>query len=405
MSADPPASEHSRIEECDLSSELKALEIQTKGTKRMDYIPWDEYFMAVAFLTAMRSKDPCSQVGACIVNKEKKIVGVGYNGMPTGISDDDLPWCKNAENPLETKHMYVCHAEMNAIMNKNSTDLAGCTIYVALFPCNECAKLIIQAGIKEVVFLSDKHVHKPKTAASKLMMEVAGVSYRQYTPAKKKIEVDFMMNNGPSENYVVNIEASSQSNTLNCEDSFMLSNRKRDINKKREDYLAWGEYFMALATLSALRSKDPSTQVGACIVNDANKIVGIGYNGMPRGCSDDDLPWGKSSPDKLQVKYMYVCHAEVNAVMNKNCGDVYGCTIYVALFPCNECAKIIIQAGIKKVVYLSDKYKELPEVIASKKMLDLVGIPYVEYNLPRKKVMIDFDAIDWNSKSTSASSQ
>lgn len=400
MSAVPCVSEHSNNEGGDLTSKLKALQIKTEVVKRTDYIQWDEYFMAVAFLTAMRSKDPCSQVGACIVNKEKRIVGVGYNGMPTGITDEDLPWRKEADDPLETKYMYVCHAEMNAIMNKNSTNLAGCTMYVALFPCNECAKLIIQAGIKEVIFLSDKHMHKPETVASKLMMDMAGVLYRQYTPTKKKIALDFMMNNGISENSVETIEDSSQCNTVKSKDSSILIEGKRDINKKREDYLAWGEYFMALATLSALRSKDPSTQVGACIVTEANKIVGIGYNGMPQGCSDDVLPWGKSCSNKLHVKYMYVCHAEVNAVMNKNCGDVYGCTIYVALFPCNECAKIIIQAGIKKIVYLSDKYKDLPEVIASKKMLDLVGIPYVEYNLPRKNVLIDFDTINWNSKTS-----
>uniref|UniRef100_A0AAY4AA86 Deoxycytidylate deaminase n=1 Tax=Denticeps clupeoides TaxID=299321 RepID=A0AAY4AA86_9TELE len=115
--------------------------------------------------------------------------------------------------------------------------------------------------------------------------------------------------------------------------------------RKREDYLEWPEYFMAVAFLSAQRSKDPSSQVGACIVNLENKIVGIGYNGMPNGCSDDLLPWNRSAEDKLNTKYPYVCHAELNAIMNKNSADVKGCTMYVALFPCNECAKLIIQAG------------------------------------------------------------
>ncbi|XP_069185487.1 deoxycytidylate deaminase-like [Procambarus clarkii] len=156
---------------------------------------------------------------------------------------------------------------------------------------------------------------------------------------------------------------------------------------------------MAMAALSALRSKDPATQLGACIVNNENKIVGIGYNGMPWGCSDDKLPWGKSSTDQLERKYMYVCHAEVNAIMNKNCADVGGCTLYVALFPCNECAKVIIQAGIKKVIYYSDKYKDKPTTVASKRMLDLAGILYCHYNLPRRKFIIDFEAIDWNNTS------
>ncbi|KAL7981889.1 hypothetical protein Chor_000946, partial [Crotalus horridus] len=118
--------------------------------------------------------------------------------------------------------------------------------------------------------------------------------------------------------------------------------------KKRDDYLEWPEYFMAVAFLSAQRSKDPNSQVGACIVNSENKIVGIGYNGMPNGCSDDLLPWTRTADNKLNTKYPYVCHAELNAIMNKNSADVKGCSIYVALFPCNECAKLIIQAGKKK---------------------------------------------------------
>nr|XP_023670516.1 deoxycytidylate deaminase isoform X5 [Paramormyrops kingsleyae] len=117
------------------------------------------------------------------------------------------------------------------------------------------------------------------------------------------------------------------------------------LTMKREDYLEWPEYFMAVAFLSAQRSKDPSSQVGACIVSQENKIVGIGYNGMPNGCSDDLLPWSREGPDKLNTKYPYVCHAELNAIMNKNSYDVKGCSIYVALFPCNECAKLIIQAA------------------------------------------------------------
>ncbi|KAK8746292.1 hypothetical protein OTU49_017348 [Cherax quadricarinatus] len=380
----------------DVSGALSQLAIGSCDSKRHNYISWEEYFMAVAFLTAMRSKDPCSQVGACIVNTDKKIVGIGYNGMPRGCSDDVLPWSKESQDPLLTKYMYVCHAEMNAIMNKNSSDLSGCTIYVALFPCNECAKLIIQARIREVIFFSDKHVKKPDTIASKRMLNMAGIVYRQYIPARKKINLDFTRS--------CNLEQLESVEDTSCSDNDKSNNRtcyspvvSRDINTKREDYLAWGEYFMAMAALSALRSKDPITQVGACIVNSENKIVGIGYNGMPWGCNDDQLPWSKTSSDKLEAKYMYVCHAEVNAIMNKNCVDVAGCTIYVALFPCNECAKVIIQAGIKKVIYLSDKFKEDPSTVASKRMLDLAGILYCEYNLPCRRVIIDFDAIDWNS--------
>ena len=116
---------------------------------------------------------------------------------------------------------------------------------------------------------------------------------------------------------------------------------------KRKDYISWDEYFMGIALLSAKRSKDPSTQVGACIVNQFNKIVGIGYNGFPIGCSDDELPWARSADDSNKTKYPYVVHAEANAILNST-KDLHGSRMYVALFPCNECTKLIIQSGIKK---------------------------------------------------------
>ncbi|CAM9363077.1 unnamed protein product, partial [Heterosigma akashiwo] len=159
--------------------------------KRTDYISWDDYFMAVAFLSSMRSKDPSTQVGACIVNPEKKIVGIGYNGFPLGCGDDELPWARKAENELDTKYPYVCHAELNAILNKNSADVKGCAIYVALFPCNECAKLIIQSGIREVIYMSDKYHNEPFMIASRRLLQLAGVATRQYTPQREKITIDF----------------------------------------------------------------------------------------------------------------------------------------------------------------------------------------------------------------------
>lgn len=142
---------------------------------------------------------------------------------------------------------------------------------------------------------------------------------------------------------------------------------------KRNNYISWDEYFMGVALLSAQRSKDPSTQVGACIVNSKNKIVGAGYNGLPAGCDDDEFPWDKEG-SFLQTKYPYVCHAELNAILNNIGMDLHGCRIYTALFPCNECSKAIIQAGITEVIYLSDKYAGTDAFIASKKMLDTAGI-------------------------------
>ncbi len=157
--------------------------------KREDYISWDEYFMGIALLSAQRSKDPNTRVGACIVNQQNKIVGVGYNGFPTGCSDDELPWNRDGDF-LETKYPFVCHAELNAILN-SINDLAGCRIYVALFPCNECAKAIIQSGIKEVIYLSDKYADSAPTKASKIMFEQSGVKTRKLETDLKRIEIDF----------------------------------------------------------------------------------------------------------------------------------------------------------------------------------------------------------------------
>ena len=148
--------------------------------KREDYLNWEEYFMAVAKLTAMRSKDPNTQVGACIVGTDNRILSVGYNGAPNGFDDDKFPWAREG-NPLDTKYLYVCHAERNAILNFKGSrrDLENAVIYVDLFPCNECAKEIIQSGIKEVVYLSDKYADTEGTIASKRMLDECNVKYRK----------------------------------------------------------------------------------------------------------------------------------------------------------------------------------------------------------------------------------
>lgn len=155
---------------------------------------------------------------------------------------------------------------------------------------------------------------------------------------------------------------------------------------KREDYIDWDTYFMMVAKVSALRSKDPNTQVGACIVNNDKKIVSCGYNGAPTGFSDDIMPWNREG-EFLNTKYPYVCHAELNAILNSNC-DLRGTTIYVDLFPCHECAKAIIQSGIKKVIYLSDKYNGTESNIAAKELFDECGVPYTKYEEKQKTYTI-----------------
>ena len=156
---------------------------------------------------------------------------------------------------------------------------------------------------------------------------------------------------------------------------------------KRKDYLSWDQYFMGIAMLSAQRSKDPHTQVGACIVSPDKKILSMGYKGIPIGCDDDKTPW-TSDGDPLDTKYLYVCHAEFNAILNSGAKTLRDATIYVTLFPCNECTKAIIQCGIKKVVYLEDKYPDSDAVIASKRMMDMTGIEYVQYPKPEREITL-----------------
>lgn len=155
--------------------------------KRQDYLSWDEYFMGIALLSAKRSKDPNTSVGSCIVSEENRILSVGYNGMPAGCSDDDYPWEREG-SVLDTKYAYVCHAEMNAILNyTGSIAMKGAKLYTTLFPCNECTKAIIQKGVKNIYYLSDKYAHTDTTIASKRMLDSAGVNYHKYEPTDREI--------------------------------------------------------------------------------------------------------------------------------------------------------------------------------------------------------------------------
>lgn len=157
--------------------------------KRQDYISWDEYFMGIAILSSLRSKDNRTQVGACIVSQNNKILSVGYNGMPTGVDDDEMPWGHEG-SPLNTKYLYVCHAELNAILNQSGAPLQGSKIYTTLFPCNECTKAIIQAGIKEVIYQNDTYAQTDSVIAAKKMMDMAGVKYYPLTKTGKSLQVE-----------------------------------------------------------------------------------------------------------------------------------------------------------------------------------------------------------------------
>ena len=159
--------------------------------------------------------------------------------------------------------------------------------------------------------------------------------------------------------------------------------------EERKDYLSWDEYFMALAQICALRSKDPNTRVGACLVDENNKVISLGYNGMPIGCEDKKMPWGKDSSIYLETKYPFVCHAELNAIINSKGKIFKEAVIYTTLFPCNECAKAIIQSEIKKVIYKENKYEDEDSFKAAKHMFDLVGIKYEKYVVKRKMITLN----------------
>ena len=168
---------------------MKDFDKNILGNKRKDYLNWDEFFIGVAKLAAGRSKDPSTQVGACIVSKDNRILSIGYNGAPNGFDDNKFPWNRDGDCRNDTKYPYVCHAELNAILNYfgSRKDLVGSKIYVDLFPCNECAKVIIQAGISEVVYLSDKYCGTEENVASKLLFKNCGVSCRQINTCDQKI--------------------------------------------------------------------------------------------------------------------------------------------------------------------------------------------------------------------------
>ena len=158
--------------------------------KRQNYITWDEYFMGVALLASMRSKDPCTQVGACIVDLENHILSTGYNGFPCGCSDDEFPWEREGAYS-KTKYPFVVHAELNAILNAHGKSLVDAKIYISLFPCNECAKAIIQSGIKEIIYLSDKYAETDSTIASKRMLTSAGVKFTQLVSRNTSLTIDY----------------------------------------------------------------------------------------------------------------------------------------------------------------------------------------------------------------------
>ncbi|CAJ1947487.1 unnamed protein product [Cylindrotheca closterium] len=378
-----------------------------KTSKRQSYLSWDEYFLSIALLSSKRSKDPDSPSGACIVDKYNRVVAVGYNGFPKGCSDTIFPWqTGKSKTDLHSKEPYVCNSITNAICNKCSDDVAGCRLYVMSFPGSDDAKVIIQSRIKEVVILQTRETldfESPSCdeQASRILLDMANVRVRYYKPSIPSITLNFLAESSsnlidkpsqePSHNDLLAISTSQKESRAS---QLLLEEAKYDVsnipdNGRRKDYISWQDYFMAMAFLTAERSKDPNTQVGACIVDSEKRIIGLGYNGFPQGCSDLQLPWARGNKNPLDNKYLYVCHAEVNAIMNKGSANVKGSTIFVALFPCENCAKMIIQSGIKEVVYMSDCYHDTDGARASRIMFQCANVTLRQYVPTMQELILD----------------
>ena len=409
-----------------LPRSMRMVEILDETSKRQDYLSWDDYFLGIAVLSSQRSKDPKDAEGACIADVSNRIVAIGYSGLPRGCPDTIFPWkdCDDQNDDennkyLSSKNPYLCTAATNAVLNKGSQDLLGCRLYVTNFPQSDDVKVMIQSGIRELIVLQ-KTEKAPKHGidalgdgeidlsqlteeeqdeyASNAMLVMAGIDIRYHQPRKSSISLDFCCSNTvppptPHGTAVTTEEEIKAANILKEETGYDALSIGVGNNGRREDYLPWEDYFMSVALLTAQRSKDPSTQVGACIVDDQRRIVGLGYNGMPSGLHDDHMPWAKLNEYAIHNKYMYVTHAEVNAILNSNgsySSHVNGGTLYVTLFPCEHCTKKVIQSGIKKIVYLEDKYHDTDGCCASRAMLRCAKIEVQEHQRTVANTDVEF---------------
>nr|XP_022325294.1 cytidine and dCMP deaminase domain-containing protein 1-like [Crassostrea virginica] len=397
------------------------------GGGRTQYLKWEDYFMALTLLVERRCEDKCqTKAGASIFDETRKFVAIGNTSKIHHKVD-----IEDAE----------CHAELNAVLNRNSADLKNSTMYVSYFPCNECAKYIIQSGIKSVVYYADK---KEKTEAtqkeendkspngkteanqkgendqckdSKYMLQEAEVNFKPFQTFLRQITIDFRgkdpedgtssqkdhtlkKNEAPNEKTEATQKEENDPNLERDEAEVNFKGKEPQDGsqndqspKENEDE----EFFMAMAFVASARSKDPRTQVGACIVNivnERNQVVGIGYNGMPLGFIDANTNWGKDDKDGLTNKDRIVCHAEMNAVLFGNVAEMQNSTLFVTLFPCEECAKVVIRAGIKKVVYYSDK-KHAKNTV-SRDILKKAKVKTKQFTPTpgREKIVIDIKPLD-----------
>lgn len=310
---------------------------------RKDYITWDEYFMSIVTLAALRS--PFYQSGSCIIDKNKRILSVGY---------DDIPWSikkYSSENNIE----FCTNSLSNAIytFKGRNQEFEGGTLYTSIFPSYDESRQIAQARLKKVIYLN-KNIDPVVEEISNKILYSAGIDVKPYFDDKYDIK--------EYKGYLKKLK-------------YLI---KKHIGKSEEKHLTDDEYFMAITTLSALRSKDPSTQVGACLVDKDNKILSIGYNGTPYGMEDSELPWasyGESTNNLLTTKDPYIVHAEINAFDNYrgNMTDFKASKLYLIYSPCVNCSKRISYAELDKVVYLR-KYTKNGVSLKSDRWLNRVNI-------------------------------
>jgi dCMP deaminase len=346
-------------------SPLFGLTLSQDQCKRNGYLSWHEYFLATAILSSHRSKDPYSPSGACLVDPDNRIVGIGYNGFPSGFADDKLmsrpdTSSSDPETWLESREPFLIPAEVNCLLNSAKTS-RNTTMYCVDIPSHDCAKFIVQSRrVAKVVYGRPPAELTDSVRVSQLLLQQAGIELELFQLARP-IELIF-------------------------EEGLSSGAQAEDVRS----YLSWDEYFMAMALLTSYRSKDPNTQVGACMVSRRRIILACGYNGFTRGCSDDTFPWQRSALDPKHTKYMYVCHAEVNAILNCQASqsEQDGSTLYVTLFPCNQCAQAIVQAGIRRVVYLSDPYHEDVKFRASRRLFDMAKVEYAAFQPVRGAVTL-----------------
>ena len=312
--------------------------------KRESDLSWDEYSMGIALLASLRSKDPSTQVGAYIT-KDNKPLSIGYNGLTMGMNDDEFCWDSSGEkigDIYTTKNPYVAHAEANAILNYKG-DLTNATIYVTLFPCNECAKLIIQAGIKEVVYLA-MYAKRDLVAISKKMFDAAGISYRPYNLERDFIKTEIQTSSYQIQNIIKSFKDSKTSN--------LVSNLEID------------EYFMKKAQEES-KFSTCRRHVGAVFVKD-EKILVTGYNGAPNGVkSCQELDGCMREKDNIKSGTMQehckAIHAEQRAITKaaKEGISISDSTLYVTTYPCSICARMLIDLGVKEIVYDGDYFDKV----------------------------------------------